>query len=69
MSLDLNYYCWRERVGDRLLIPHANPMVYEDPVDVIFESVQEAVDYRDEHYPDETEWVLVHHVGTIIEGI
>lgn len=57
--IDLEYFCWREPCGDtegdgRLLIPHADPDEYEYPIDHIWPTAQEAVDFRDEYITELT---------------
>lgn len=57
--IDLEYFCWRELASDsagneRLLIPHADPHLYEDPVDLIWPSASKAVEWLDEYIAENT---------------
>lgn len=71
--LDLDFYCWRERVTsagvERLLVPCSDPMRYEFPIDFVFDSPQAALDAVEsfEDVFDADSWVLVHYTGTIID--
>lgn len=49
--IDLDYWCFREKTTDedgreRLLIPHSDPALYENPVDLMFSSREAAADWR-----------------------
>jgi 7,8-dihydro-6-hydroxymethylpterin-pyrophosphokinase len=68
--IDLDFFAWREpaRVDteDRLLIPHRDPMEYDSPVNLLFETAQEAFDYAETFHPAEyQDWKLVHYVGFV----
>lgn len=42
----------------RLLTPWSNPRVHEHPFDYVFDSEDEAVEFKQEHAPDEEDWIL-----------
>jgi hypothetical protein len=58
--IDLEYFCWREPCkdadgDDRLLIPRSDPFRYEHPVDMIWASEQEAIEWREQEIVDLTD--------------
>lgn len=50
--IDLDHWTWREQVdtddGVRYFIIHWDPMVYEYPLDFIFPTMKEAMEWREE---------------------
>lgn len=76
--IDLNHYCWRERTRDedgneRFLVPHADPDVYESPIDLIFATSSDALVWLgeaiEEEWVDREEtrnWALVHYRGAVV---
>lgn len=66
---DLNYYTWRERNGERLLVPCSDERVYEMDYGFVFKNVEDAVRaVVDMEMPyDPTTWELVHFRGEIVD--
>lgn len=70
---DLDFYCWRVPTSDedgnpRLLVPWADPQLYEWPFDFMFNNEEEAQIALDEwdarEDAQEEQWVLIHYRGT-----
>ncbi len=74
LPADLDHYAWRVPAvidgEQRLLIPHSNPRVFEDPADGISATVAEAIEYLEGFgFADaavDERWVLVHYRGEIV---
>jgi hypothetical protein len=58
------WYMWKEllysegETTPRLITPHADPKQYEYPVDYLFKTPKDAIDWKREFEPDEEEWIL-----------
>lgn len=72
--IDLDFFAWRERRvvdgEERLLVPCADDQVYEQSMDFLFATADEAIDAItglgfDDQYDSDT-WVLVRYTGSIV---
>lgn len=64
--LDLDFWCWRERVtedGEERLAPlHSDPHIYEYPLNFIWDTEEEAREWRDN-------WIREEEAAAAEDGI
>lgn len=62
------YYAWRERMPNgTLVVPHDDPMVYEFTYDIVFDTIEQAEDFRNECEEEGSEeWVLIQVTETVV---
>ncbi len=71
MTMRLLHYEWRERVGERLVVPCSDPYVYEQAADGQFDTLDEALAYRTEWFADDPDangddWLLLFVTSEVV---